>query len=498
MTKTMSQAAGGVLRVLFFGTHPKQFNGYSKVVYELCKEIGKMEDRVTFMVHGFQNFHDTPGHRADVPGNVVIYDAFANENPRQAGFGVAQARQHVALARPDVVVLYNDLVVITSLLEELRQVPERGRFKIIAYIDQVYLNQKKEHIQFVNQHADAAIMFTDFWKDCILDQGLSLPSHVLTHAFNRNAYFPIPKNLARRFFGLPEEDFIILNLNRNQPRKRWDTCLKAFAELLLRTRPQWSTGARPKPRLVIATEMTGGWNLGDILERELQRRGLDAQEGLSHVSRIDAPQRMTDEDTNFLYNVADIGINTCDGEGFGLCNFEQAAIGIPQVVPRLGGFLTFFDDDCAVLVEPKISYYVDASRDAIGGEALMCDSADFTTGMLKYYNDAVLCKRHGEAARQKLTSQYQWNAVACHLLDICEQVHRGSVAAEKDATQTKIEAPVNTETPATPMTTTETPGTPSTAGSVLIKKDDEIKLLRQRLKELLAFEEGEEEAFKKQ
>jgi hypothetical protein len=31
-------------------------------------------------------------------------------------------------------------------------------------------------------------------------------------------------------------------------------------------------------------------------------------------------------------------------EGFGLCNFEHAALGIPQVVPRIGGFLDFFDD----------------------------------------------------------------------------------------------------------------------------------------------------------
>jgi len=494
------------MKVLFFGTHPKQFNGYSKVVYEICKEVAKLgDDRVKFMVYGFQNFHDVANHRTDVPESVTIYDAFANENPRQAGFGVGQARQHVALAKPDVVVLYNDLVVITSLLEELRQIPERS-FKIVAYIDQVYLNQKREHVEFVNQHADAAIMFTDFWKDCILGQGLRLPSYVLTHAFNRQAHFPIPKHLARRFFGLPEEDFIILNLNRNQPRKRWDTCLKAFAELLFRTKD------RPgrKPRLVIATEMTGGWNLSEIMERELQKRGMDVTAGMAQVSRVDAPQRMTDEDTNFLYNVADVGINTCDGEGFGLCNFEQAAIGIPQVVPRLGGFLTFFDDECAYMVEPKVAYYVDASRDAIGGEALMCDSLDFTEGLLAYYDDPDLLARHGANARKKIPQEYKWSDVAEKLVSICEEVvglSRSANATNTNATNTNantMNTVTNTTTDADAKETVDIQRVEQTEKQQEsqgkeqgqeqqqrqekgpdLSKADEIKLLRKRLQELM-------------
>lgn len=460
------------LRILFFGTHPKQFNGYSKVVYEIAKEASKIDD-VVFMIHGFQHFHAVADHRTDLPENVAIYDAYANENPKQAGFGIAQARQHVALARPDVVVLYNDLVVVTGLLDELRQVPDRT-FKIIAYIDQVYLNQKKEHIQFVNATADAAIMFTEYWKECILKQGLSLPSYVLTHAFNPMTHYPVPKHLARAYFGLPKDDFIILNLNRNQPRKRWDTCLKAFAEMLWQVKQKGSAKEvqqKRKPRLVIATEMTGGWNLADIFERELAKRGISLAEGMAHVSRVDAPQRMTDDDTTFLYNVADIGINTCDGEGFGLCNFEQAAMGIPQVVPRLGGFLTFFDDDCSWLVNPTIEYYVDASRDAIGGEAQMSHYADFTKGMMAYYEDEELMKRHGANARQKLINEYKWSNIASHLVDICKTVTgRGNTGRttnidSSERERVKVNSDVN--------------------GEKQKRKETELKRLREKLQALM-------------
>jgi hypothetical protein len=43
-----------------------------------------------------------------------------------------------------------------------------------------------------------------------------------------------------------------------------------------------------------------------------------------------------DEDINMFYNVADVGVNSADGEGWGLCNFEQMGVGVPQVVPRGG------------------------------------------------------------------------------------------------------------------------------------------------------------------
>ena len=460
------------LRILLFGTHPKQFNGYSKVVYEICKEVAKIDD-ASLMVFGFQNFYDIRGHRTDVPDRVAVYDAFAGEQPRQAGFGVAQARSHVVMAKPDVVVLYNDLVVITALLDELRQIPER-KFKIVAYIDQVYLNQRKDHIEKVNAVADAAILFTEHWRRCIVGQGLRLPTYVLTHAFNPMTHYPVPKELARRFFNLPQDDFVILNLNRNQPRKRWDVCLKAFAEMLARVKKlDPKSKSRSMPRLVIATELTGAWNLVDILEREFARRGLDVAEAMKQVSRVDAPQRMTDDDTTFLYNVADVGINTCDGEGFGLCNFEQAAIGIAQVVPRLGGFLTFFDDECAFLVSPKVDYYVDSSRDAIGGEAQMCHPDDFADGLMAYYTDDALRRRHGQNARRKILHEYRWSDVARHLVDVCRTVVAPDTARGDDPQRPALVGP---ESPATPQVAAQAAKTTKKS-----RNADDLRRLRERL-----------------
>jgi len=280
----------------------------------------------------------------------------------------------------------------------------------------VYLSQRKAFIDHVNQYCDGAIAFTPHWKDCIEWQGLKLKTYVLDHGINPKTYFPVPKKLARRFYGVSESDFLILNLNRNQPRKRWDTCMQAFAEVVAR-RPEAPI------KLVIATQIQGAWDLIELLRRELKKRNVENADEVA-MQRIvipGHPQQLTDEETNILLNIADVGINTCDGEGFGLCNFEQAAIGIPQVVPHLGGFLHFFkNEDTALMVNPVTSIYIDATRDGVGGEALLSKSSDFADALLRYYDDEALRTRIGKSGREHILDKFQWTRVAqdfCAIID---------------------------------------------------------------------------------
>lgn len=394
-------------RVAFFGTHPHQQNGYSKVVYELAHAMAARHSTdIELHIFGFQHFYNHPAHRIEMPPGVEIFDAFAAEEPKAQGFGFTEARAYVERVQPDVVVIFNDLVVLTNMLHQLKDASNRKAFKLVAYIDQVYLCQRRELLEIVNQLADAAIAFTPEWQKCIEWQGLRLPSHVLAHGINPRSHFPVPRALARKFWGVSDTDFLVLNLNRNQPRKRWDTCLQAFAEVVAR---------RPTApiRLVVGTETRGAWDLMQLFERELRKRGVtDLAAGMARVVIPGHPQMLSDDETNILYNIADVGINTCDGEGFGLCNFEQAALGIPQIVPRLGGFLHFFDDATATLVDPVTSIYVDATRDGIGGEAELTHWRDYADAILRYYDDPALRLKHGQAARASILARFPWSRIA--------------------------------------------------------------------------------------
>lgn len=425
------------LKLAIFGTHPQQFNGYAKVIYELIQEMSKMESEVRVYVFGFQNLAKEQT-RGPVPENVTVYDAYADETPKKQGFGIELVKNYLALCDPDVVVVYNDMVIITSILNEMKDIPNR-RFKIIAYIDQVYLCQKKAHIDFVNQHADFALLFSQNWERCIKDQGLTLPSDYIPHGVNTGIYYPVPHHIVRKYYGFSDDEFIILNMNRNQPRKRWDLTMKAYAEVLRRLRlPERQSklpeggGSSVNVKLVIATSPRGAWNLPEIFAKELHKRGIPLEEGLKYIVFVDAPQRMSDREVNMLYNLCDIGINTCDGEGFGLCNVEQAAVGKPQVVTRLGAFADVFDDTCAIPIEPKCEFYLDSTRDAVGGEALMCSHVDFADAILRYYEDPEMRRRHGKVARERILKTYRWDDIAKKLVRIAKYLYGSPPVKENE------------------------------------------------------------------
>ena len=414
------------VRVLLFCTSYQSTNGYSYVGYSLAKELAKRPEDIHLTVFGFQRFHSIPNHRTDYPANVYEFDAFAHESPKQHGFGIDQVKNFVALNKPDVCIVYNDVSILHGVISQLVQVPNRN-FKIIAYLDQVYLCQKRHYINYLNETCDAIMCFTPFWERNAVRIGVSRPTSFLRHGFSKEHHYPIPKEIARRYFNLSMDDFIIMNLNRNQPRKRYDVCLMAFAEVLSKL-PE-----NNNMKMLISTAVTGAWNLVEVFDMELAKYGISLERGMRHIIMMPQPQNQNDEDILFMYNVADIGINCCDGAGFELCNFQQAAIGIPQVVSHVGGLMDFFDETNAAIVKPKCNFYIDGARDAVGGEAEMCDYHDFAEAILRYYNDRDLMKTHGERARDKITKEYDWKDIASHLINIVNRTHDETFAYDNSS-----------------------------------------------------------------
>ncbi len=400
----------GKLKVLLFGTHPNCYNGYCLVTYNIAKELAKKDD-IELTIFAFQNFYMNQQHikEREIPSNVYIYDAFANENPKGLGFGFEQVKDIVSMIEPDICVLYNDMVVVSTIMSKLKEIPN-PTFKTMVYIDQVYLYQKNDYVKLLNESADYVLCFTPYWEEIAKGIGITKPTGFLQHGFDPLVNYPIPKMLARQYFGLKKDDFIIMNLNRNQPRKRWDICLQAFAEVV-------SRHINEPIKLLIATAVQGAWNLMEVYERELKKRGITLEDGMKHIILIDNPQQLSDEDVNILYNVANIGINTCDGEGFGLCNFQQAAIGIPQIVPNIGGFLDFFNKERAAVIEPKFNLYIDSGRDGVGGESQICHWEDFANALDNMYSNYEDATQMAQRARKYIIENYRWK-------DICDKFHK--------------------------------------------------------------------------
>lgn len=434
------------MHILLCGTHPRQFNGYSKVVHQLSCELARIEG-VQVSLFAFQNFYDDQAHASErsLPSSVTVYDAVELERSGKSeapatglrGFGEAYIVEVVEQCRPDVVLLYNDLSVLSSFLSRLNAVQDRP-FRILTYVDLVYKFQKANLIQFVDQNCDGALFFTQGWlaharKD--MQTFLNKPCFVVEHALDTNTVFPVDKRVARAFFGISDDDFVILNLNRNEPRKRWDVCVAAFVRLLAMHQDD------PHIKLLVATALQGAWDLRELLGIEARKAGLTLEHVLQHLILVRAPQQLTDYDVNLLYSAADVGLNTCDGEGFGLCTFEHAAVGVPQIAPAIGGLLDVFatprgaEDSGVMLLQPRWSYYVDSGRDAVGGEAEVLDVDDVVSALQEYHADPEARCRLGRVARERLLKDARFNSWA-HAASV---IHRAAQVLTAPPPQPKTE-----------------------------------------------------------
>ena len=387
---------------------------------------------IRLTIYGFQNYQQTEGSdaRNNLPDNVILHDALATENPRRNGFGEKEIGGYLKQNPQDMVIIFNDMVITSSITHTIMtelSPEERKQFKLISYMDQVYPYQKPQYIEMLNQYFDAIIAFTPYWRTVARKLGLKkeIPCYIFPHGFDHELYFPIPRDIARANYNLPEDAFVILNLNRNQPRKRWDLTMMAFAQVVKKCYDLHVKGLYTRPiRLMIGSVVNGFWDLMDVYEYELKMLNVPLEFGRDCITAISKPQQMSDRDINILYNVCDIGINTCEGEGFGLCQLEHAAVGCPQVSPKIGGLSDFLLKDHAAVVDAKWRYHIDKQRDGIGGVAEVASADDYAEGIWNYYSNPELVKEHGKKSREYILQHYSWDVVVKNFYNILQDIKK--------------------------------------------------------------------------
>jgi len=395
-------------RFMLVSTHIHQMTGYAKVSYGILSELSK-HPWLQLTHYAFQKQTEIPANFRPYPSNVEVIDAMALEKPVQQGFGIQALPDVIRRKRPHVVMIYNDLSIVTRFLEEIRKSGISRNFQVWVYCDQVYTMQPQSLLDILNRDADRVFTFTQYWKQLLKDQGVNRPIDVLLHGFQSNVYFPIPKELARKQLQLPNDVFLFLNLNRNQPRKRYDILIMAFVEILVKypTKPLYLLAVCDKGD-------KGGWSLFEIFQRELRMREVSLEMFGNRLIITTQNLCFKDDEINLFYNAADVGITTTDGEGFGLCQFEQMGVGVPQIVPDIGGFKEFCTTENSSLVKPSVRYYLPNGFSPVGGEAHACQPHDVCLAMEEYVLNSEKRAEHGKKARATVLP-YTWKN-SCDIL----------------------------------------------------------------------------------
>jgi glycosyltransferase involved in cell wall biosynthesis len=337
------------MRFVLVSTHIDQTTGYSKVSQNLIKQLATLAPAVKTFHFGFQRHPSRAGVRK-YPDGVVSYDAAANEDPKEDGFGFNKIHEYVEMVNPDVVMIYNDPITIHRFMESMKHEKGKSPYKLWLYVDQVYEGIAQPLMDSIITHADRIYTFSDVWKSILLSYGSHPDVKVLEHAVDPLVYTnmtaPQRKEI-RRSMNLPDSAVVFLNVNRNSERKRLDLTLGGFARVL---------SSQPNAYLIIATNLNpqagAYYDLQRIFAEELKVQGLDARVYATRLMLVDTspPNLLDDGAINQLYNISDIGVNTSNGEGFGLCQLEHMYTGAPQLVTDVGTYSTFLPKTVATYV----------------------------------------------------------------------------------------------------------------------------------------------------
>lgn len=376
-------------KILWYGDAVSN-TGFARVTHSILEHLAKDNEIVVIGINYDGDPHDYP---------YKIYPAGTiNQQDR---FGFARLPEIVAKENPDYVIGLNDIWILNQVWERIQFLKATHKFKFIAYfpVDSEYYDES----MLGNIPAwDFAITFTIESAKRLVAQGVNTTAiGVIPHGVDRQRFSPMDKAEARDALGLPQDKFIVFNGNRNQPRKRIDLTVKAFA--------QFATKQQNATLYLHMGQKDMGWDIIPLFQREMKRLGMDPTNRLmmtsADINYLKAPE---DEVLNKIYNAVDIGINTSDGEGWGLVSFEHASCRKPQIVPNHTACKDIWTDK-ALMIDIA-EWYVDKDLSVERGLVSVHHAAELmtllATSTVRYEEVAERCFNE---TQQEI---YAWDRVA--------------------------------------------------------------------------------------
>lgn len=328
---------------------------------------------------------------------------------QQEPFGVQRIREVVTNEKPDLVFVNNDIWIVNQIYSQIEDLHKQGKFKFVAYCPMDSYEWAGGLLD-KSPAWDQLVIYTKFGAEEFMKAGYPKEIAVIPHGVTTTQFSTLDKGECRRRLGLKEDMFIVFNGNRNQARKRQDVTIEAFADF-----------AVDKPDAMLYMHMglkDQGWDIMSVFGQEMRKRGLDPNGRIIMTANKPHPPNVPVEMLNIIYNAADVGVNTCKGEGHGLVNHEHAACGVAQVVPNHTSLKEIFEG-AGLLIDTA---FVDV--DLNFNRRMPIPSAKHLTEILNdLYHDREKLKAIGLACKERaLDPMYQWDTVADNFRELFAEV----------------------------------------------------------------------------
>ncbi len=381
--------------VVIVATHPLQPTGYARVGCGLANTLQALGWDVTY--YAFQNL--APVSKRYINPKIRVNDvALHTDHPES--FGIQEFPKFLEEMKPDVVLIYNDILVINDFLQ---CIPETQ--KIVTYVDLVHDGENARLLQNISNRSHNIMVFSEHWTRHFPPE----KTVVVPHGVDTTYFKVLDQRTCRCALGLPEHGFLVLNTNRNSYRKALDVTIRVFLEVFI---------AKKCPEdmylfLNCNTNCPSGYDIPSLIDYECTRLGLDYQKiSSTKILGMSNSGFLSDAVLNMLYNASDVMINTCVGEGFGLPHLEGKVLGIPQIVNATGGLKDLFDD----AIPPVESLHVCRGFVAHGGVMDIPNSKAFCQRLRELYEQ---WKQNPNVRVQKPTNGgFSWETIGANVSEV--------------------------------------------------------------------------------
>jgi len=390
------------MKIFFMCTHSNQGTGYARVANKITNYLANIPG-VEVVYYAFQNFKGQEIKDRFIDPRIKFYDAMELDPVSPRGFGDKGIIPAIIEEKPDVLFLYNDMMVTKSLME---LIPAEYMPPVkYVYLDIVYPWQDISIYDTLKRYNfDQIFVFLECWKKHLIDDigfGEDVVS-VMKHGIDFERFVDVPQEEAKVRLGFKPDDYLVVNMNRNSYRKCWGVTLCAFLEFL--------KGRDMDPSIKLfcgcMPVTPDGVDIRKVIQIECAKRGMDAVKVLNeHIFLNPRPLHLTDEEVNNVYNAGDVGLNTGHGEGFGLTTTEHIYFDRPQIVSGVPALREILGDH-AHIIEPKLWIQV-TEQEKHGGDLAMMDYRDFAERLEYCYTNRDDVPR----VKELLQREYAWENV---------------------------------------------------------------------------------------
>lgn len=237
----------------------------------------------------------------------------------------------------DGIFIIQDAPVITPIVPLLKKIKDNFKQKNLKQFKSLFYfpldNDGMKIFTTDLDYFDVPVTYNEYSRKRILHFNPALRGKlkVIPHGLDTGRFFPIEEISRQKFreeyFRENAGKFIILNLNRNQPRKDIPCSIFAFQEYHSRN-PNSFLYLHMNPRDPL------GWDLRAVMMQTGLEEGVDYMFPPEKEENHDASV----ETVNQIYNACDVYLTTTLGEGWGLGVTEAMGCGLPVICPMHTSF----------------------------------------------------------------------------------------------------------------------------------------------------------------